>query len=143
MTRPDADKSKEQCEDCRYCFLDVATGIIACHKNAPVATVEQPRGDCPMSSDFSRTLWPIVDQDDWCGEFKAKEPDYPNWIDMNWSVRTRNVLRGNGVGSVKALIEHSSDELLEFRKFGFHCLYEVESNLAKYELSLRKSNFRN
>ena len=61
------------CEDCKYVSYDEATGIFDCHHYAPRPVAELPREGCPMGSDFTRTLWPIVNPEDWCGEFEGKE----------------------------------------------------------------------
>ncbi len=55
------------CEECR--FWDSKTGVLSegdgyCRRKAPT----------PDKHDASWPIWPITDQDDWCGEGKKKQP---------------------------------------------------------------------
>ena len=123
-----------KCEDCKYCQLDLATGVRNCNKYAPRASVEQPRGDCPMDSDFSRTLWPIVLKTDWCGEFERKCGI--SWSHTIWSARLQSIFRYYGIQSFEQLTNYTEADLLGMKRFGMMCLTEVTEELSKHGLSL-------
>lgn len=53
----DENKYEETCRDCR--FRRFATN--ECHRHAPIATGG-------MMSEV-QTIWPVITQDNWCGDF--------------------------------------------------------------------------
>lgn len=53
------------------------------------------------------------------------------------SVRTRNILRSEGIESFGDLTRNSADNLLAVRNVGPRCLYEVRQVLKKHGLLLR------
>jgi DNA-directed RNA polymerase subunit alpha len=56
--------------------------------------------------------------------------------DMDFSVRTLNCLRKDGVASVGELIEHTESDLMQIRNFGRKSLNEVKAKLAEMDLRL-------
>lgn len=56
---------------------------------------------------------------------------------IDFSMRTLNVLRHNGVRTLKQLCELASTDVLLFRNMGKRSLYELRQKLAEYGLSLR------
>ena len=120
----------------------MATGITTCNRYAPKASVEQPRDDCPIASDYSRTLWPIVHEKDWCGEFKPKEGTPSDMLTkglpyLELTTRSQNALEWNGVKTIGQLVEKSHRELCEIRNMGSASVREVKRKLADLGLSLR------
>ena len=102
-----------KCEDCKYVSYDEATGIFDCHHYAPRPVAELPREGCPMGSDFTRTLWPIVNPEDWCGEFEAKEEttllqpeQYTVLVRRLLRIHTKNGTPITTVGQFLALTEY-------------------------------------
>lgn len=54
-----------------------------------------------------------------------------------FSMRTLNVLKHNGVKTLKQLCELTSKDVLEFRNMGKRSLRELREKLAEYALSLK------
>ena len=66
-----------KCRNCEYCQLRSHDGI--CHIRPPqvVITINVKGVGMP------KTAWPIVQKDDWCGEFEQKSENPPQEaIDM-------------------------------------------------------------
>ena len=59
--------------------------------------------------------------------------------ELDFSVRTMNCLRREGVASVGELVERSDADLMKVRNFGRKSLQEVQDKLAGLGLSLRES----
>jgi len=51
-------------QDCAHCYFSLvrSTGDLACHRHAPVPKTST--SDC---------AWPLVEEEDWCGEFKRAD----------------------------------------------------------------------
>jgi DNA-directed RNA polymerase subunit alpha len=60
--------------------------------------------------------------------------------DLDFSVRTMNCLRREGIAAVGQLIERSDADLMAVRNFGRKSLQEVKDKLATLGLSLRESD---
>lgn len=56
--------------------------------------------------------------------------------DMDFSVRTLNCLRKDGIATLGELIEHSEADLMQIRNFGRKSLNEVKAKLADLDLRL-------
>ncbi len=58
-----------EAEKCGNCFYSIAgAGSGECHRNAPVALMElSVVGE--LAESIIKTVWPAVQEDDWCGEF--------------------------------------------------------------------------
>jgi len=56
--------------------------------------------------------------------------------DLDFSVRTSNCLRREGIGTVGELIQRSESDLMAIRNFGRKSLVEVKDKLASMDLSL-------
>jgi len=56
--------------------------------------------------------------------------------DMDFSVRTLNCLRKEGIATVGELVERSESDLMQIRNFGRKSLNEVKAKLKEMELSL-------
>jgi len=64
--------SDPKCENCRFGIrveYQAAPHEIECHRNAPLP-IPQPVDD---HWDLFNVVWPSMDLDDWCGEFKPKD----------------------------------------------------------------------
>ena len=51
--------------------------------------------------------------------------------DLDFTVRTYNCLKREGIHTVSELIAKSTEELHEIRNFGHKCIYEVDFGLAQ------------
>ena len=62
----------ETCETCRW------LGPIGEHDSSPAVTGPTCRRRAPVATggmmSASRTMWPVVSLNDWCGEHAKKEP---------------------------------------------------------------------
>ena len=56
--------------------------------------------------------------------------------DLDFSVRTMNCLRREGIGSVGELVARAEDDLMAIRNFGRKSLQEVKDKLATMSLKL-------
>lgn len=61
--------------------------------------------------------------------------------DMDFTVRSYNCLKREGVATVGDLVQKSEEDLLEIRNFGQKSIDEVKAKLEDMELSLRKKEF--
>jgi len=59
--------------------------------------------------------------------------------DLEFSVRTANCLRGEGIETIGELITRTEDGLLQIRNFGKKSLGEIKDRLKKMGLSLKES----
>jgi len=143
MTRPDADKSKEQCEDCRYWTLSEDY-----REYKPPSWANYAIGWCkryPPSKYMEQVGFSIhheTENDDWCGEFKAKDKPSDEILarsvrTMNLSVRSWKALKRAEVDTIAKLTEKSEYDLLCQRNFGQTSLWEVKKNLADLGLRLK------
>ena len=62
----------ERCELCRFWAQLKAHGV--CRRLPPVPDIGPAgwSGSVPREADRAYGIWPATDQDDWCGEFRAK-----------------------------------------------------------------------
>jgi len=58
--------------------------------------------------------------------------------DLDFSVRTYNCLKKEGVDSLGQLVRHSEEELMAIRNFGKRSLTEVVEKLAQFDLTLKE-----
>lgn len=59
-----------RCDQCRFsCQIGGAIEIMICRRHAPKPMAERGDGDSTFD-----TIWPMVLDDDWCGEFQPKTP---------------------------------------------------------------------
>jgi DNA-directed RNA polymerase subunit alpha len=61
--------------------------------------------------------------------------------DMDFTVRSYNCLKREGVATVGDLVQKSEEDLLEIRNFGQKSIDEVKAKLEDMELSLREKEF--
>lgn len=89
--------------------------------------------------------------DEWCGEWEGKEEQKEThswdatdheraeiyWRFMGFSIRAARCLLSEGILSMNALAERTSDELRCIRNFGTITLAECRKNLALHGLKLK------
>jgi DNA-directed RNA polymerase subunit alpha len=59
--------------------------------------------------------------------------------ELDFSVRSYNCLKREGVGTVGDLVQRTEQDLLDIRNFGQKSIDEVKAKLAEMGLSLRES----
>ena len=149
-----------RCSECRFwveltglndlsCGFDPGT----CHRYPPIQELEShvvQDDDCPESQQWT---FPCTMPDDWCGEFSPVEiKDEPVEIKDEPAARNpildmpvsgfvnpkiRSSLRRHDVKCIGDLVVLCADDLLEFRNFGEHSLYDIRKVLAEIGLCLK------
>ncbi len=62
---------QRRCDKCEWCYVD--SGIHLCRRKSPNNGEEvDVTYKAPLTMRCGMPLWPIVNDDDWCGEFKPK-----------------------------------------------------------------------
>ncbi len=115
---------------CNLCYFLVDNDIgLRCHRYPP--------------NNRDRNGFPIVSNEDWCGEFRdllnledKKILDYTP-LDLNFDCRILNVFEREGIKTVRDIISKTQAELLSYKNFGRTSLMIVEKKLAEYDLFLR------
>jgi len=58
--------------------------------------------------------------------------------DLDFSVRTYNCLKKEGVDTLGQLVQHAEEELMAIRNFGKRSLSEVVEKLVQFDLTLKE-----
>jgi DNA-directed RNA polymerase subunit alpha len=58
--------------------------------------------------------------------------------DLDFSVRTYNCLKKEGIDTLGQLVQHAEQELMAIRNFGKRSLTEVVEKLAQFDLTLKE-----
>jgi hypothetical protein len=128
---------KERCETCKWWEHKPGWDGGRCHRNAPFVPWPSPQG----VDITSMTIWPCVDADDWCGEWKSLNPeshqDYRPLSCLRLSVRAVNCLESEEIFTVGQLCQKTARELLEFRNLGEVTLHEIMESLETKGMHLR------
>lgn len=146
----------ERCETCKYWVVlpddqqfDNPLGLVAtlgaCHRGLRHVT-NSGEHETDVGWCWS---WPTHDHTDFCGEWKAKEPERPAILDepisaLLLSVRTGNALKQHWIEegvwelrTVRDLVGTTAKELRSgYRGFAESCLANVRTALAAHGLKL-------
>ena len=79
---------------------------------------------------------PISSGDSWCGEFQHRSRQIP--LPRSLSVRTRNILRKQGIESMGELAEYTEQEMLDVHKCGYTSLNEMVAALHNFGMAFKK-----
>lgn len=150
----------DRCETCRFwwCRYD-PPGV---DESAQLETTDEPWGFCrrypPDAGNYPESFdsfeLPVVAKSDWCGEWRAAEPEkaspgepvdlplvktrYP-FAAEGLSVKAQNVLERYGVRSVADLAALTERDVMQFKHCGVVMLGEFKDLLASHGLSFRGS----
>jgi DNA-directed RNA polymerase subunit alpha len=80
---------------------------------------------------------PVLEIRDDDQQVRNKALDY-RIEDLDFSVRTYNCLKKEGVDALGQLVHHSEEELMAIRNFGKRSLTEVVEKLAQFDLTLKE-----
>jgi hypothetical protein len=101
------DSIRKKCISCIFCdlkeyIIDEKKQICICRKNSPIPVVSNR--DSVDNGDYDETVWPYVDENDWCGEWKGSAKNC-KLIHRSMSIRTRNCLIKAGFNTDDKIIE--------------------------------------
>lgn len=145
-----SEREQESCAGCRFWLSHLGGEYGICRRMPPVIQLGLVDRDVErMYSD--RGVFPATSNEDWCGEFRPKQPARQavttnghalrvEGLPMggaDLSVRARKCLRRLGIASLEQLAQCRPDDLLEVKNIGMGTLNEIERFLAKHGLSLK------
>lgn len=70
VPQPPPPMAPRECRRCEFAQPSDHAETMECRRSAPFATIGGVTGS--RNRDFARSVWPDVDGDDWCGEFKPR-----------------------------------------------------------------------
>lgn len=136
-----SEERKERCGTCRFYCRDseeILPEEGECRRNAPRPAPRKSLLDSEMRTDPCH-VWPLVDKDDWCGEWQAKEIAKPSsvvngpdelWRKTDLPVRVINALELAGIMTVSDLAKKTRQELMDLRGIGSTSLRLIQHALG-------------
>jgi len=129
----------KQCQNCKFFERrkDLNESLGFCHRYPPNVLEEFALDEEPAAGQF-----PLMIDDDWCGEWKLKEPEIPAIEKetiriLGLSTRNNNCLSYSHIHTIGELIKKTEKELLQIRGLGRASLRQIIRELSNKNLFLK------